>query len=89
MTRTGRRRYICSFVKADKDGKLRPNVVVIAASSKLLARIKLCQEYEVKNVDGLPRSNKKEGIKSIREAETNKYEGETESESFYNENYNS
>jgi len=81
MTRTGKKRYICSYVKRDnKDGELKPNVVVVAAANPILARVILCQQYGA--VDKSIRNNNEEGIKTIRQAETNIYEGEMESESF-------
>jgi len=80
-----RKRYICSFVKKTDDGKLKPNVVVVVASNPIMARAVLCEIYEPLNVtlkgsDAL--NNKAEGIKSIRESETNKYEGVKEGDDF-------
>jgi hypothetical protein len=74
---TDNKRYICSFVKK-VDGVLKPNVVVIAASNNIIAAAKLCETYDVVNHQ-IPRefhhSNNQEGIKTIRLAETNTYEG--------------
>lgn len=84
MTRTGNKRYICSFVK-EVDGELKPNVVVIAAANNIIAAAKLCEKYGVVNHQipkELHRANSEEGIKTIRLSETNTYEGETEDESF-------
>lgn len=87
MTRTGNKRYICSFVKEDENGELKPNVVVVAAPNSLIARAVLCEKYKVKNKSA-SRNNTEEGVKTIRESDTNKYEGETEDESFVNEGSN-
>jgi len=82
--KTGKKRFICSFVKLI-DGKLIPDVVVIPASNNIIARADLCQRYGVKNLmidrDRL-RDNAEEGIKTIRLAETNTYEGDTSHENF-------
>ena len=75
-TRTGDKRYICSFVKLNADGELKPNVVVIAASNQLMAKAKLCESYGVKNVfidKDKVRLNSEEGIKTIRLSDTNVY----------------
>ena len=81
MTRTGNKRYICSFVKKDDHGELKPHVVVVAAVGPIIARAILCQKYGAINKPA-GRDNKQEGIKTIREAETNTYEGEPEGENF-------
>lgn len=79
-----KKRYICSFVKQTRDG-MKPNVVVVAATNNLIARAVLCEQYGVKNAD-VPKErfhlNDTEGIKSIRLAETNVYEGESVNENF-------
>jgi hypothetical protein len=83
--RTGKKRYICSFYKRNSDGIIKPNVVVVAAVNDLIARIKLCQDYGIPN-HSLTSKEKaersREGIKTIRLSETNKYEGELEYENF-------
>jgi hypothetical protein len=79
--RTGKKRYICSFVKKDRDGNLKPNVVVVAATNEVIARSVLCSDYNVPNV-AIKNNFEKEGIKTIRLSETNKYEGEPEGENF-------
>ena len=81
MTRTGKKRYICSFVKKDNQGELKPNVVVVAAMGPIIARAIICQKYGVINKPAA-RDNSEEGIKTIREVETNTYEGESEDENF-------
>lgn len=85
MTRTGKKRFICSFVKKMSDGELKPNVVVIAADNSIVAKALLCQTYGVVNKE-IPKerhwANDTEGIKKIRQAETNVYEGESEGDNF-------
>ncbi len=84
MATEKKKRYICSFVK-NINGELKPNVVVVAASNSLMAKVLLCKRYEVKNVD-IPKERHKlndmEGIKTIRIAETNVYEGGSVNDNF-------
>jgi hypothetical protein len=81
MVRTGRLRYICSFVLKNKAGRLVPNVVVITATNDLMARAQLCSQYGVPNV-AIKDNFDKEGIKKIRLSDTNRYEGEPEGDDF-------
>jgi hypothetical protein len=81
MVRTGRKRYICSFVKKNVDGILKPNVVVIAATNEVIARAQLRAKYNVPNV-AIKDNCDKEGVKTIRLSETNTYEGEAEGDNF-------
>ena len=89
MTKTGKKRYICSFVKKDSNGISEPHVVVIAAHNSIIARAILCEKYNVVNND-IPKdhyyTNDIEGIKTIRLSDTNVYEGETENDSFNDNN---
>lgn len=71
---TGKKRYICSFVK-EVDGELKPNVVVIAATNNVIARTLLCNHHGVLNVMlKESRMNNKAGIKSIRLSDNNVFE---------------
>ena len=82
--RTGKKRYICSFIKV-VDGTLKPRVVVIAAHNNIIARAALCEKYGVKNImidKDRVRLNSEEGIKTIRLSDTNVYEGEESHENF-------
>lgn len=81
MVRTGKLRYICSFVLKNKTGRLVPNVVVITATNEVMARAQLCSQYSVPNV-AIKDNFDKEGIKKIRLSDTNRYEGEPEGDDF-------
>ena len=76
---TGKKRYVCSFVK-EVDGEHKPNVVVVAASNNVIARAVLVEQYGVLNVmlKEDHRMNCKAGIKSIRLAENNTFEKKEE-----------
>lgn len=74
-----KKRFICTFVKKNQNGEFKSNVVVIAAHNELLAEAILCETYDIPNkivketsINGYD----KEGIRTIRLAETNTYEGE-------------
>ena len=71
----GNKRYYCSFVK-EVDGELKPNVVVIVATSKVTARSILCETHGVVDFS-IPKDrlwfNDQLGIKTIRLSETNTY----------------
>lgn len=79
-----KKRYICSFVKR-KGEELIPDVVVVAATNNVVARLILCEKYGVKNYD-IPRGKRhdysEEGINNIRLAETNTYEGGSINDNF-------
>jgi len=88
-SKTGSKRYICSFVKLNADGELKPNVVVIAAPNQLIARAKLCEKYKVKNISidkNRLRLNAEEGIKTIRVSDTNVYVGGNFDDGFESDN---
>lgn len=87
-TENRKKRYICSFVEK-VDGVLKPNVVVIAAHNNIIAKALLCEKYGVRNHEidkNRLRLNLEEGIKSIRLAETNVYEGGSINENFISDN---
>ena len=87
MSRTGKKRYVCSFLKKDRTGKIKPNVVVIAATNDVTAKVILCQQEDIPSLmlSGKEQYERdKEGIKRIRLCETNTYEGESEDENFIN-----
>ena len=80
-----KKRYICTFVKKDQNGEFKPNVVVVAAHNETLAQAILCETYNVPT-KFIQRAETgeydKEGIRTIRLAETNTYEGGSEHENF-------
>ena len=84
MVRTGKRRYICSFVLKNEEDRLVPNVVVIIATNEVIARAQLCLKYNVPNV-AIENNFDREGIKKIRLSDTNRYEGEPEGDDFSND----
>jgi hypothetical protein len=84
--RTGKKRYISSFIKKNKNGELAPNVVVVTAHNEVLAKATLCTKYDIPNIP-VKRNERtgeygSEGIKSIRLSETNTYEGMLEGDVF-------
>lgn len=83
--RTGKKRYICSFIKYNEKGELKPNVVVVAARNDVIARALLNLQHGAVNKTVKPNNYgdyTEEGIKSIRLSETNTYEGEPEGDCF-------
>jgi len=80
-----KKRFICTFVKKNQNGEFKPNVVVIAAHNEVLAEAVLCETYGIpptvvkKNSDEMYNH---EGIRTIRLAETNTYEGGSIHENF-------
>lgn len=80
-----KKRYICTFVKKDQNGKFKPNVIVIPAHNEVLAQAILCETYNVP-AKFIQRADTgdydREGLRTIRLAETNIYEGDTEHENF-------
>ncbi len=80
-----KKRYICTFVKKDQNGEFKPNVVVIAAHNEILAQAILCETYSIppKFIRRADTGDyDREGLRTIRLAETNTYEGGTEHENF-------
>ncbi len=80
-----KKRYICTFVKKDQNGEFKPNVIVIAAHNEILAQAIICETYHVpakfiKRAD--TGDYDKEGLRTIRLAETNTYEEESPHENF-------
>jgi len=81
-----KKRYICTFVKKNQNGEFIPNVIVIPAHNEILAQAILCETYRVPS-EFIKRSYsrdeyEKEGIRTIRLAETNTYEGGSPYENF-------
>lgn len=71
-----KKRYICTYVKKI-DNQYKGNVVVVCAHNDVMAKVVLCEQYNIppvliKNGYG---EHSVEGIISIRQAETNLYEG--------------
>jgi len=83
--RTGKKRYICSFIKKNEIGDCKPNVIVVSALNEIFAKVLLCNTHNIPNVKITPNKHGDyltEGIKSIRVSETNTYDGQTETDNF-------
>jgi hypothetical protein len=78
-----KKRYICTYVKLI-DNQYKGNVVVVCAHNDVMAKAILCEQYRIpaQQVKTCAGEYKAEGIKSIRLAETNLYEGGSVHENF-------
>lgn len=75
------KRWICSIVR-NVDGQLKADVVVVVARNDVLAKAILCEKYRIPNIkveyNSVKGTYSGEGYKSIRVAETNTFENDTE-----------
>lgn len=78
-----KKRYICTYVKLI-DNQYKGNVVVVCAHNDLLAKTTLCEQYGIPPVmiKSSIGEHSREGIISIRLAETNTYEGASINDNF-------